>query len=492
MIKKTYSLVLILAFLVSLLPGQTAAQKDKKKLEYEVSVRAQLVPVFAVDKDGNPVYDLKMNEIELQADGKPTDIIYFNTYRIEDQPGKQPPAQTLQAPQTPHKSPERINFIIMDTLVSNKNIMGLSRAIAMGIIDKATPGDGFIILESNQVTGLQYIVGPEKNKKKLADALMKIEKRFLRRRMTVSASLIKEKQRAAGPAKAMLEAVYGAKLNQAFKERERYQSDIRVLAQSVQQLKYALKTITLPKTVFLITSGPMQYAMGRMPVTYYRFLEDAAKAVNLGGSMFYLVNPLMYRSENKRKELKFVTDAVAGKYIQGKNIREIVDNVKKSTSAYYELAFYPSQKNGLKNRIQLKCKRKGVELTTIRFSEKGKPYLKMNPMEKKLFALNIVNRGSWSRMTAKVGRIKYKKLEKENGPVPIKTIQLNIPPFMRNRQSDVLLVHVDPQTQKATVQLEKKSLGEKENVRVPLLPDRDAYFVIIDPRMPVCIYNKVI
>lgn len=489
MIKKIYTFVFILVFLVSMMPGNGVEQKGKNKLEYEVSVSAQLVPVFAVDKDGNPVYDLKMDEIELHADGKPTDIIYFNTYRMEDRPGIQQPAQTLQ---TSQKSPDRINFIIIDTLVGNRNTMGLSRAIAMGIIGKAGPGDGFIILESNQVTGLQYIVGPEKDKKTLAEALNKIEKRFLRRRMNVSIELHREFVTAAGPTKSMMEAVYGAKQNQAFKERERYQSDIRVLAQSIQQLKYALKTITLPKTVFLITSGPMQYALGKMPVTYYRFLEDAAKAVNFGGSLFYLVNPLMYRSENKRKELKFVTDVVAGKYIHGKNIKEIVNSVKKSTSAYYELAFYPPQKSGPKNRINLTCKRKGVELTTIGFSEKGKPYHRMNPMEKKLFALNIINRGSWSRMTAKVGRIKYKKLKNDNAPVPIKTIQLTIPPVMRDRHLDIFLVHVDPKTQKASFQLEKRALGKKENIRVPLLPDRDAYFVIIEPGTPACIYNQVI
>lgn len=489
MTKKIYAFVFILVFLVWVLPGQTAKQNDKKELEYEVSVSAQLVPIFAVDKNGNPVYDLKIDEIELQADGKPTGIIYFNTYRMEDQPGKQLPIQRIQKP---GKSPERINFIIIDTLVSNRNIMGLSRAIAMGIIKKATPGDGFIILESNQVSGLQYIVGPEKDKKKLAQALKKIEKRFIRRRINVSAALVKEYNSASGPTKSIMEAVYGAKRNQAFQERERYKSDIRILAQSIQQLKYALKTITLPKTVFLVTTGHMQYALGNMPVTYYRFLEDAAKAVNFGGSLFYLVNPTMYRSENKRKELKFVTDVVAGKYIQGKDIGEIVDNVKKSTSAYYELAFYPPEKSGSKNRIRVKCKRDGVELTTIGFSEKGKPYSQMNAMEKKLFALNIVNRGSWSRMTAKVGRIKYKKLKNENAPVPMETIQLTIPPVMRDRRLDVFLIHIDPITQKATFQLEKKTMGENENIRVPLLPDRNAYFVIIEPQMPICIYNQVI
>ena len=43
-----------------------------------------------------------------------------------------------------------INFIILDTLVSNKNTLGLARFIATGIINNASAGDSFVILESNQ------------------------------------------------------------------------------------------------------------------------------------------------------------------------------------------------------------------------------------------------------------------------------------------------------------------------------------------------------
>ncbi|HLP62072.1 MAG TPA: hypothetical protein VK186_24745, partial [Candidatus Deferrimicrobium sp.] len=337
-----------------------AALLGQERLEYELSVDVRLVPVFAVDSRGNPVYDLQKEEVELYAEGKPADIFYFNSYQV-DAHEKNNPDENEPATE-PVKSPERINFIILDTLLGNKNTMALNRAVALGIINNATPGDAFIILDSNQVRGLQYIIGPEKDKKVLTQALNEIEKLYIQRRVRMSADLLGEYSKISGNAKEIMEAVWGAERETVKKEKEQYQSDIRILAQSLEQLKYAMKTITLPKTVFLITTGPMKDAIEGIPVTYYRFLEDAARAINLGGSMLVVINPLMSKSKSAGTELKFMTDEVGGKCINGANLDDIITKVKNSTSAYYELAFYPEQKNDPLSRIILKCKREGVEL----------------------------------------------------------------------------------------------------------------------------------
>ena len=64
----------LLLFCASDLPAQAQAQAkdDQERLKYQVSVEAQLVPIFAVDKKGNPVFDLKPDELILYADGKRT------------------------------------------------------------------------------------------------------------------------------------------------------------------------------------------------------------------------------------------------------------------------------------------------------------------------------------------------------------------------------------------------------------------------------------
>jgi hypothetical protein len=289
----------------------------------------------------------------------------------------------------------------------------------------------------------------------------------------------------------MVAGVMGADRYMTLMEQERYQRDVQTLSQSLEQLKYALKTINVPKTVFLISTGPVRRFMSTGSVegsvkvpTYFRFLEDAAKAINQGGSMFYTINPLMHKSKRVRTALKFMTDPVGGKCIHGTTMKEILDRVKKSTAAYYELAFYPKKKDGLINRVRLKCKRKGVQFITIGYTEKAKTYLQLNNTEKKLFALDVINRGSWSRVMTKVGKIKYNIREKE-------TIEITIPPVMRNRQVDIFLVRVDPETQKASFTIETRVLGETETLQIPFMEKQNHYFIMVEPAVPLCIYNRV-
>ena len=161
--------------------------------------------------------------------------------------------------------------------------------------------------------------------------------------------------------------------------------------------------------MFLISGAVINVDGGENPVTYLRFLEEAAKEINYGGSLFYLINPLKQKKRGRGSDLKFMADAAGGKFISGTGMNDIVTQVKNSTSAYYELAFSPPPSAaGKKSRIEIKCKRKGVELTTIAHSEKERPYRSMKNMEKRMFVLNVINGGSWSRMTASVKQVKYK------------------------------------------------------------------------------------
>lgn len=495
---KIVYLIIISFFLTAvILPGKPPQKQEKSsqdRLTYEVSVDAHLLPVFAVDKQGNPVYDLKKEDIRLYADNKPVEIIFFTTYRLEGQTTAQEkqPVSTVQAPLKP---PERIVFLIIDDIISGLETIKPARTISMGIINNASPGDAFIILRSNPRTGLKYIIGPEKDKKELAKALAKLEKKSIMSRRRQLRRVIKEARLTVEHIPDQLKNEYEKSksiLTQMAEKRARlelkqYQDDVSTYARALQNLKYALKTITLPKTVFLVSASPMEFALGELPITYYRFLEDAAKEINYGGSLFYVINPIPHKSVQQRTKMKFMTDAVDSKCIHGRNLREIANNVKKNTAAYYEIAFYPGKKAGSKSRIRLECKRNDVELTTIGFSEKGIPYRQMNKKEKQMFALNIINGGSWSRMIGKVGKIKFKKIKNQTN-----TIQVKIPPAMRNRELDLFLVHIDPNTQLAKFSLEKKVMDAKANILVPVMPNRIAYFVIIEPQTTICIYNQVI
>jgi VWFA-related protein len=496
---KRLPVLVLVIFCLSNLHAQEKPSHDP--LEYEVSVTAQLLPVFAVDAQDNPVYDLKREELELYVGGKRCKILFFNGYELAMQERVEGEAAVKKAPAKKRRHPQRLNFIIIDSMISNVNTLGVSRVIAMQIIRQALPGDAFVIMESNQLEGFQYVIGPEKDKAKLAKALKGIKRVRVRREFN-NASLRRLARsgqgQGSGEEAAQLNAMAAA---DEARERAKYQKDITRFSAALDRLKYALKSTTLPKTVYLISPGVMSWGLGNMPVTSLRFLEDAAKSVNYGGSLFYLINPIPRQKKGRDwgKSLKFMADAAGGKFISGSSIKDIAAKVKKSTSAYYELAFTTKSRPGQRSRIQVICKREGVRLTTIANSEQARPYRLMKGMEQKLFVLNIVNGGSWSRrMMRSVKKIEYgllnaKRVKGKNGGSHIlKDILVTIPGDMRQKNLHLFQLQVDAVTQKADLTMIRKKAKGEEQFQFKCLEGKSYYFVLIDPVKPSCIYSPVI
>lgn len=489
---KRFTLLLTVMFsLLFVLTGQEQAQTNKEELSYEVDVDAQLIPIFAVDKDGNPVYDLKPEDFELFTDGKPTEIISFNYYKVEtsEKTEEQPDAQ-------PPKSPERLNFIIIDSIASNRTVMPQAVEVVTRIINKASPGDGFVLMESRIDRGIQYVIGPEKDKAKLFNALKQIENNFFGRETEVDPTAVRKMSGYQGGGQMNNSSILTMReftnaMSKAEIEKKLYLNDIRVFSESIQQLKFALKTIPLPKTFFLISAGPLGTERSAINMNAYKQLIKAAEAINLGGSMLYIINPMVAGNLQERNAFKFMTDSVNGKFIYGQDFDNVVEQVKKSTSAYYELAFYSDNKPDHVCKVEVKCKRNDVSLVSIGYSEKSKPYRRMNPTEKELFALSVINRGSWSRLVAKIGSIPFTKIKESKSKKEPNIIQLNVPPFMRNRKLDVFIVHVNPETLAAEFEFQQKLMTDTETIEVLPRKKKDAYFVIIEPIIPVCIYNKI-
>ncbi|MCP5051987.1 MAG: hypothetical protein GY940_32765, partial [bacterium] len=127
-------MVLLVFFSFPSLSVQGQDKQVQDPLEHETGVRAQLVPIYAVDRDDRPVFDLKQEEIELYVNGKPFKIIFFNRYQLESgtEVESQAPAGTVKPKAI--KAPERISFIIIDSMISNVNALGASRAVAWQLV----------------------------------------------------------------------------------------------------------------------------------------------------------------------------------------------------------------------------------------------------------------------------------------------------------------------------------------------------------------------
>ena len=80
------------------------SQEEHKKIVEEVSVSWWQVPVFAVDKSGNPVTDLEPADIEVRMNGRqlPAFTLYKRSFRVTTQ-GKDQAVEESVGEQLPIK-----------------------------------------------------------------------------------------------------------------------------------------------------------------------------------------------------------------------------------------------------------------------------------------------------------------------------------------------------------------------------------------------------
>jgi len=79
LIQKNKRIIILLFIILSIaLPAQEPMEKHK------ISVDAMLIPVFAVDLKGNPVFDLEKEEFKLFVNNKPIEIMSLLRFTFEE------------------------------------------------------------------------------------------------------------------------------------------------------------------------------------------------------------------------------------------------------------------------------------------------------------------------------------------------------------------------------------------------------------------------
>jgi VWFA-related protein len=491
--------------------------QNQDSLKYEIKIKAMVVPVFAVDSKGNPVYDLKEEELQLYVNGKPFKILQFNRYGFEFEEKIEEPVKRLTVKEKPEKvvkKPERYLFIIIDSIFNSLAGLRRSKEIAVGLVESASQGDAFIILENNPGGGLKYVIGPEKNKKKLIGQIEKI-KQLPVTRMKLRNPKRKGHFFSADKRHLRQKNTYffNPEKNRKDKEDEklRYITDMKYFSKVLAEFKYALKFITRPKIVFLISEGISKGAFIEVASLnpdgessefntqnfYFEYLRNVSKAINDGGSVIYSINPRRLDvSDDDYTEgddsLKFMAAESGGQYFRGLDTQKIVKRIKKSTAAYYELFFYPGTESTAKMRIKIKCKRKGVRVHSINYSEQEKSYAEMPKIQKELFAFNLITGGNWSRVVAKVEKLKYKKMKRKKAVGEnIRNIEVTIPRTMKGHVVDIFVLMVNPETLKADIDMKSQTVDERIEIGVKIEKGKKSFVVIIDPATVYCIYNLI-
>jgi len=501
----TVLLLLVLAVCIMVVvPFLTEAEsyQEHDPLEYNVSVRAQIIPIFAVDEKGEPVFDLKEEDIEFFVDGKPGKIALFSSPYTEA--GKKK-VETIQANNESKpiefQSPNRINFLVVDSLSNSQKGLAYAKKIARGIIEQSPSTDAFVIMESTFMKGFRYIGGPEEDKKKLIGYLDKLEKLEFDRSFSGSNFM------AGNPASSTtgstgsvndLQAsgnILNMLTNESKTDANAYQEILKNYFNTLVQLKYTFKTISNPKHVYIISGGFTTSFMASKIARYFQFLGDAAKAINNGGCSLTIIDSIPNQPTEFTHPLKTFAEEGGGKYIKGNSdYKKTIAQTRKNTRAYYELAFFPGEEKNMK--IEVKCKRDGVSLQTIKHAEIGKSYKEMEPLQKEIFAINVITNGSWSRIVGNVEQVKFKQVKKENSnqdktQSKTKYIQVPIPEKIKGRDVEIFAINLDPETMKANIIKTNQTAGQFIEVSVPVEEKKLQYVVIVEPSTTHCLYNLV-
>jgi VWFA-related protein len=504
----------------------SANDAEQDSITHKVSVDVMLVPIFVVSPEGEPVYDLKKEDFELYANGIPIQISEFVQFNFEN---KQEVSEVVKvkAREMEAKQPERAVFIVIDSVFNSFFGYRRSKEIADDIIKNGSPGDMFIVMENRAGGGLRHIAGPDENRDNIIKEIdkLKLPSGNWDRNLNLTREWnILSDSNFYDPTEisAQLENLTN---KSRFMEQNAYKNQVQHFSDFLVQFKYALKTITRPKVVFLISEGIDKAAFRilqepeKVP-TYdkstsaltkgeetvdkrkdfqdsrlFKDLQEIVKAMNEGGSVLYTINPGRIREDEEASgemSLKFLATESGGQYIAGVDTTKIIKKVKTTTAAYYELAFTPTPDMSREITIDVKCKRPGIKVNSFRKTERTKPYYRMDIVEKKLFALNTVTGGSWSRIVGKVVRIKYRSLRDEKqGNEVISLLEIPLPPKMKGRELDLFYVQIDPQTGKANIELLTQTLKDRANIIVRKRENKKDFFVIIEPVFTYCIYNQV-
>ncbi len=537
--KAASTLVLLFMLLLPVMQAQ-------EWLKYEVAVEALIIPVFAMDKKGDPVLDLKKEELTLMVDGKPVDISYFKAFKYilneEDAQAEMVPVDEKKKQRRSTPPPERIIFIVVDTIFNSAAGIMRSRHIASELIKKAPPTDRFILIEFNPGSGLVYRGGPNIKREKLLAQVKSITPQqnmwaSMRNRLAndEAGNSMQMTQAPATPEsrttarlqinnRKVTQSYLGNNVNPIGMESElepdvtsqmatasAYRGSMKRFSNSLTQLKYALKTITKPKIVFMISEGMVRGALQTGGIGTYipgssitknnyfqgymlDYLKKVVQAINEGGSLMYTINPKVEKSQpdidqDGESTLKYLAHETGGKYFTGRDTKKVIKHIRNTTTAYYEVAFHIPRSIANQFDIRFKCKRKGIKLHTLNRSERNRSYSDMNKVQRKVFAIDAVRGGNWSRMVGRIVKVAFRNIKDTNKE---KTVGITLSDSMRNIPLDIFTIYLDENSENVELEMEtKKCLSSLLNVKVKKKEKKVSCVLVIEPKTTNCIYNKV-
>jgi VWFA-related protein len=379
-----------------------------------VNVEVKIVPFYAVDAQGKPVYDLRKEEVELRVGGAPVPLESFDSYAIAAEK-----AGARSSPLTP--APSRTVFLLFDTTFSSPIGFKTDKRLAARMVEGWPTGDRLFLITHGTRAGLEKKLGPvppdAKGKEELLAAIEALQPEI--RRVETQDDPTIDYSPPAG--RAALKNPGGAPEHQMAHNFDsiqgavhgEYHSIARDLAASLQGFAGELRRVSGPKLLVIFSQGMHDtlYFEGdngnrvgsdenirvdtrRAPPLADRFREPLLALAD-AGAISVFVNTDRDTQFDGDAALRHMAKTTGGLYLEGKDPRNLETRFAASTAAYYEAGFHPLER-------MLQAERAGVEIVVRRPGVKAwapssvrmrESYRSLSAFEKRRLVIDLVAGG---------------------------------------------------------------------------------------------------
>jgi len=542
-------LIIIITGFAFITAGYSQEKSEHKPIVESVEINWWQVPVFAVDKDGNPIIDLKETDIEIWLDNRPIETFTFYkraftaSRETTDAPGEQK-KENQSSPQLKKNTIFLLFDVAMSALTCTKN----SKEIALDIIATSEPGVQFIAFTIEPFKGLKYITGPSDDKKELAreieekvkgklnERILDFQKFFDTKMLESSRSLQSQGAKGGG---AGSRRVY---LRDKDLLRETaatyYLRKTRSFFDAFKSLYLVFNSIEDNKFVYFFTEGisnNMQDNLMGGRSLYQYHLKKMSRYLGQSGAVLFILNPMgvhdgttliteqkklfnpdidssdaysgkgdamvgsptsyLTQEESRSGErwLRYLAVESGGKYLEGQN-EMVVKALEQIHRAYYEISFpdIPGLKGSTRN-IRIKSKRKGVSIHSLRSMERNKRYAEMNKIEKEILAANLITLGPLMKAVLTCQHIRVTQIKKSKNNMSYTVL---LPGNFLNQQLDLYKIWVKDDLEVVSVKTQLL-VPKKEKIKIRFdkkgkkAPGYKPYFVLVNSKTETALVRVI-
>ena len=498
----TITMILLFAF-----PFPVVSQEEQESIVEEVKVNWWQVPVFAVDKAGRPVRDLKPEDINVMLNGQPltTFDMQKRTFSVTEKgwDDSQPSPGKKEA-----VTRGKVMVLLFDNSMSTPVFIQRAKEIAKKVVLGAEENSRLIIMSLEPLLGLNYIgeatatlpnktqlLGMIKNNVVPKNVNPQNDTRFIRR-----TNLMLEEMR-------MAPYVIGRAGPQEFHIRKSV-----IYFDAFKNLYFYLNSIKDNKMIYFFSEGIPNSAIENIrggATMYTDFIKQMANDLGACGAVLFLINTMgvdqhtsSYQIQLDNTELissaspvsgesmlRYLTERSGAAYMEGVP-DQIVERLENMHLAYYEISFPDSpQLKGNNIEITIKANQPDIIIHSLRSLERQKLYADMSDMEKNMLMLNLINVNPLVEGKMQVYNVSPAKVKKDKKAV---VYQINIPSSNVNKTIDLYkywvrdnqeVIHaekesIEPKADKLEIQFSMDQLKQKEDQKEP--GEIATYFVMVD------------